>query len=91
MFIICMKEDYTMTYFQFIFSQELYTARIRLNYTQAQVAESVSISLRWYQRLEKGTGDPTFPVAMALVALLGIDIQVLLKAVSFKDVQVSFN
>ena len=80
-----------MTYFQFIFSQELYTARIRRNYTQAQVAESVSISLRWYQRLEKGVGDPTFPVAMALVALLGIDVQVLLKAVSFKDVQVLSN
>lgn len=88
-FIICVKEDSIMKKLQSVFSQELYTARTRLNYTQAQVAEAVSISIRWYQRLEKGLGEPSFPVAMSLVALLGIDTQVLLKAISLINVPVS--
>ena len=67
---------------QSVFSQELYNKRARRGYTQSQVAEAVSISIRWYQRIEKGERIPSFSVALSLMSFLGIEIQALSKAVS---------
>ena len=36
------------------FSKAIYHARIELGYTQEEVAEAVSISKRWYQKIESG-------------------------------------
>lgn len=34
-------------------SSLIYHARIKHGYTQKQVADAVSVSVRWYQRIEK--------------------------------------
>ena len=65
-----------------VFSRKLFSARSRLGYTQSQVAEAVSITLRWYQRIERGERVPSFPVALSLMSFLGIEIHDLSKAVS---------
>ncbi len=36
-----------------LFAQQLRAARVQSGYTQEQVAEAVSVTVRWYQRLEK--------------------------------------
>lgn len=55
------------------FSSRLYHARKDLGLTQAQVADLVSISTRWYQLLEKGTESPGHMVMLRLMILLQID------------------
>lgn len=41
-------------------SSLIYHARIKHGYTQKQVADAVSVSVRWYQRIEKGRKNPQF-------------------------------
>ena len=66
-----------------VFSHELFHARSNLGFTQSQVAEAVSITTRWYQRIEKGERIPSFQVALALMLFLDIDTHSLGKAVNF--------
>lgn len=55
------------------FTDELYHARKKKGLTQAQVAEAVSISVRWYQYIENGKRDPSVRLAIRLIACLEID------------------
>ena len=57
------------------FSAELYHARYEKGYTQREVAEAVSISVRWYQRVEKGERLPSSLVMMRLIIFLNLDIK----------------
>lgn len=53
----------------------LYSARMAHGYTQAEVAEAVSISPRWYQRIESGTRMPGTSVLLRLILFLDIDVE----------------
>jgi len=55
------------------FADELYHARTARGLTQAQVAESVNISVRWYQHVEKGDRIPGTHLTLLLIAYLEID------------------
>ena len=57
------------------FSSKLFHARTKHGLTQQKVAESVSISERWYQRIEKGEYLPGSLVMLRLILLLDIDIE----------------
>lgn len=52
---------------------KLYHARTERGLTQAQVASAADISVRWYQKLEKGTFLPGTVVAFRLLIILGIN------------------
>lgn len=56
-------------------ADELFTARIKLGYTQDEVAEAVSISTRWYQKIESGKTLPGAKTLVRLVLFLDIDIE----------------
>ena len=58
------------------FSDEIYHSRMRMGLTQQQVAEAVSVSVRWYQHLEKCTYLPGAVVMLRLILCLGIDVEV---------------
>ena len=55
-------------------SRELFKARTQHGWTQQQVAEAATISVRWYQHIEKGTHLPSTPVMLRLIILLEIDV-----------------
>lgn len=57
------------------FSTELYHARGEKGYTQREVAEAVSISVRWYQRVEKGERLPSSLVMLRLIIFLDLNIE----------------
>ncbi len=57
------------------FSTEVYRARDSLGYTQRQVAEAISVSVRWYQRLEKGEKLPGSVVMLRLILFFNLDIE----------------
>lgn len=57
------------------FSKMLLTARTRMDYTQEQVAEAVSITLRWYQILEKNGKLPSALVLMRLQLFFNLDLE----------------
>lgn len=61
---------------------QVVNARLRLNLSQFQVAEKMSVSVRWVQRIESGAKLPGFYLAMRLIAFLQIDMQELLAAIS---------
>jgi len=58
------------------FSRAVYLARINHGLTQQQVAEAVSISVRWYQQIEKGVCMPGSTTLLRLLLLLHIDPQI---------------
>ena len=60
---------------QQIFSKALYHARIKQQLTQKQVADAVSVSVRWYQRIESGEKLPGTLVMLRLILLLGLDVE----------------
>lgn len=51
------------------FSSQVYHGRIAQGMTQSQVAERLSVSVRWYQRVEKGEKLPGTIVALRLMQL----------------------
>lgn len=57
------------------FSKVLYHARKKSKLTQKQVSEAVSISLRWYQRIERGEKLPGALTMLRLILLLHIDVE----------------
>lgn len=57
-------------------SSVIFHARIDHGFTQRQVADAVSVSVRWYQRIEKGERIPGTIVMLRLILLLDIDIEV---------------
>lgn len=58
---------------EFYFSGALLKARTEKRLTQAQVAEGVSISVRWYQTIESGRTLPSAELVIRLIAYLEID------------------
>ena len=57
------------------FSTEVYHARDALGYTQREVAEAVSVSVRWYQRVEKGEKLPGSLVMLRLILFFNLDVE----------------
>lgn len=57
------------------FSKALYHARNKQKLTQKQVADAVSVSVRWYQRIESGEKLPGTLVMLRLILLLGLDVE----------------
>ncbi len=57
------------------FSKALYHARNKQKLTQKQVADAVSVSVRWYQRIESGEKLPGTLVMLRLILLLGLDME----------------
>lgn len=55
------------------FSQVIGRERVARGWTQAQVAEMISVSLRWYQQLESGRYLPSATVMLRLLALFELD------------------
>ena len=57
------------------FSSIVYHSRINLGYTQKEVAEAISVTVRWYQRVEKGEKFPGGIALLRLLLFLNIDIE----------------
>lgn len=55
-----------------VFTHEVFQVRSRVGWTQQEVADRVFVSLRWYQKIEKGEVLPSFLVGICLMRLLGI-------------------
>ncbi len=58
------------------FSRVIHKARTEAGYTQQEVADGVSISLRWYQCIEEKARKPSAEVMMKILVFLKIDISV---------------
>ena len=57
------------------FASELLKSRKKYGLTQSEVAEAVSISVRWYQKIESGRKMPSATLTLRLVAYLELDVQ----------------
>ena len=55
-----------------VFAHEIFQARSRLGRTQQKTADTVFISLRWYQKIEKGEVLPGFLAGVCLMRLFEI-------------------
>ena len=55
------------------FSARVFYNRTRLDMTQQQLADGVSTSLRWIQKIESGAKLPSFFLAIRLMVVLEID------------------
>ncbi len=55
------------------FSKEVCRCRTSLGMTQEQLAEALSISVRWLQYIEAGERIPSTVLALRIIALLGIN------------------
>ena len=56
------------------FSSSLYRARCERRMTQSQAAEKLNISLRWYQKIEKGESEPNLQLACNIAKYFSIDL-----------------
>lgn len=68
------------------FSSAVYHARMERGYTQWQVAEAISVTVRWYQRVEKGEKLPGTIAMLRLILLLDIDVEQLREEVGLNEV-----
>lgn len=59
------------------FADAALKARKALGYTQSDVAEAVSVSVRWYQKVESGKRLPGSVTLIRLILFLHIDVEVL--------------
>ena len=55
-----------------LFAHEVFQARSRLGWTQQKTADTVFVSLRWYQKIEVGRVVPSFLVGVCLMKLFNI-------------------
>ena len=60
--------------FNTLFSKDLYHARKKFGFTQAEVAERVDTSVRNYQYIEKGKTIPHGDTLLKLIYLFELDI-----------------
>ena len=60
--------------FSTLFSADIYHARDKSGFTQAEVAEKVDISLRNYQYIEQGRVIPRGGTLLKLIYLFDLDI-----------------
>lgn len=70
-----------------VFAHEVFQGRSQSGWTQQAVADRVGVSLRWYQKIEKGEVLPSFFVGIGLMWLFGITPEALVREV-FGDVPV---
>ncbi len=54
-------------------SKQTKDARKRLHYSQYEVAEAISVSVRWYQKIEAGQKLPNTTVMLRLMLFLKLD------------------
>jgi DNA-binding XRE family transcriptional regulator len=59
------------------FSQEMYYSRKEMNITQAQAAEALGISTRWYSIIENGRCLPSAELTLKIIAFYGINGELL--------------
>lgn len=64
-----------MSTLKFKFASAILNARTKRGYTQQQVAEATSISVRWYQRIEHGERLPNTMIFLRIAIFLDIDIK----------------
>ena len=57
------------------FSRSVFNARKDLGYTQSEVAEAVSITVRWYQKVESGRKLPGTLTALRLILFLHLNVE----------------
>lgn len=57
------------------FSSSMLKARKAFGYTQSEVAEAVSISVRWYQKIESGSKLPGTMTTLRIILFLHLDIE----------------
>ena len=57
------------------FSGKLVKARLEQGYTQREVADAISVSVRWYQRVEKGEKLPGTVAMLRLLLFLKLDVE----------------
>lgn len=57
------------------FASELFKSRTELGYTQDEVAQAVSVSVRWYQKVESGRKLPGSKTLIRLVLFLHVDLE----------------
>ena len=55
------------------FSKSIYYSRLEREMTQAQAAEALDISVRWYQIIENGRCLPSAELTLKIIAFFGID------------------
>lgn len=75
----------TKSTLQKCFSTFISDKRDRLGITQEQLAENVSTSLRWIQRIEAGTSLPGFCLATRIIIYLEIDVTELISVLTAKS------
>ena len=71
---------------KFRFSSAVYRARRKKGLTQEQVAEVVDISVRWYQKIEKGEVLPSTELTLHLIEYLEINAADLAEATILQTV-----
>lgn len=57
------------------FSLAMYNARKAKGYTQSEVAEAVSITVRWYQKVESGERLPGTTTALRIIMFLDLNLE----------------
>lgn len=67
--------------FETAFAKAILKARKEQGYTQSEVAEAVSVTVRWYQKLESGRRLPGTLTALRLILFLQLDVEELREAV----------
>lgn len=67
------------------FASLAFKARKEQGYTQSEVAEAISVSVRWYQKVESGRKLPGTVTALRILIFLKIDIGELREEVGLID------
>lgn len=57
-----------------IFSGEVFKRRLQLGFTQAEMAEILDVSPRWYLEIENGRKMPRTELMLQMCRFLGIDM-----------------
>lgn len=57
------------------FASAMLKARKELGYTQSEVAEAISVSVRWYQKIESGSKLPGTLTALRIIVFLHLDVE----------------
>lgn len=57
------------------FASTVLKSRKELGYTQSEVAEAVSVTVRWYQKIESGRKLPGTITTLRLILFLQIDVE----------------
>lgn len=73
------KGDTALTHDELLlFGERLRKRRIALGVTQESVADQVGITLRWYQRIERGENTVSIDTLLALSRVLSVSIDYLM-------------